>query len=337
MDFYNSQNALKPRPINGMPGQPLPTQPRPIQGRGITPGQNMNTGQVGYLSSSQLSDPQWGFGPSFQAAAKQGSVEALQRAQSSANPEDYAAMDESRDWFRNRLADLPTMEKRGMSTFDTQSQRGLQNLLAQHRSANAGTGNLGSRQYAGAQGNITSRAITDYMQGLQNVQRGSLQDAIAINSGLGNIQGRDLQERGFQNQQAQALSDLLMQQAGIDLQREGMLPQKQESNWVADIMPAVGMGAGAIIGGPAGAAIGGQLGSSVGGAMGSKNAAASGAGSSQLSLLLANQKALNNGGYSPSQNYAQNWANPVEAQSPLPPIPYDYGQQNYYNNLYGAY
>lgn len=275
--------------------------PTPIQGKKSQPRASQNTGRVGYLTTSQLSDPQWGFGTSFQAAAKQGSVEALQNAMSSANADDYAGMDETRDYLRNYLQNIPTMERRGMSNFDTQSQRGLSNLLAQHRAANAGTGNIGSRQYAGDQGNITSRAVYDYMQGLQAVQRQSLNDALAVEKGLGSLQNRDLQERSFQQQQAQALSDLLMKQMGYDMSREESLFAQRgpESNWVGDIMPAVGMAGGAIIGGPAGAAMGGSIGGSLGSAMGGRNAAASGNYGSNLSQLLANQQILNQYGKMP--------------------------------------
>jgi hypothetical protein len=275
MEFYNPQNPKKPRTITGRTTQPWETQ---------------NTGKVGNLTTEQLADPMHGFGTTFQAAAKQGSVDALQKAMSGANPEDYAAMDQTRDYLSNYLSDLPTAERGRASTFDSQAQRGLSSLLSQYKAANAGTGRIGGRQYAGAQGDIMSRSNQDYLTGMQNVRQQSLADALNVGQGFSNIQGQDLKERGFQQQQAQGLSDLLMRQMGYDLSREGSMPQAEENNWMADVMPVVGAGVGAFT--PIGPVGGMAVGSAMGGAMkgGSSQGNQSG---SNLVQLLQNQQYLN--------------------------------------------
>lgn len=265
---------------------------------------------VGQLTTDQLLDPQWGFGTSFQAAGKKGQVEALKTGMSTANPADYESMDALRGYYQNKLSDLPTTENNRITSFDTQSQRGLANILSQQKAANAGSGNIGTRQFAGAQGDIVSRLTNDYMQGLGNEKARSLQDASQIQSGLSGVQNQDLQERQFQFNQGKGLSDLYGNMIATDLGREGSLPQGGESDWMSDVLPVAGMAAGAIIGGPAGAMIGGSLG---GMAAGGGKTSQGATGGMQLAQILQQQQMLQNqnpvaaapvsAGYMPANSY----------------------------------
>jgi hypothetical protein len=251
--------------------------------------------KVGNLTTEQLLDPSLGFGVTFQASANQGRVEALKNAMSQANPEDYQGMDELRDYYRGKLGDLPTTENNRVTSFDTQSQRGLSNILAQNKAAQAGTGSLGTRQFAGAQGDIVSRLTNDYMQGLANEKARSLQDAQAIQGGLSGVQNQDLQERQFQYNQGKGLSDLYTTMINQDQNREGQVAKPEDSGWISDVLPAVGTIAGAAIGGPAGAMIGGSIGGAVGSATGNKGGAQAGMTSGMgLANVLAQQQAMNN-------------------------------------------
>jgi hypothetical protein len=257
MQFYNPRQNF-----NATGGSPPLTNKStgPNYQNGSTP--NLGQRKVGYLDTEMLGSDQWGTGASFQGAARPAMIDALKGSFSNANPEDYAGMDEARNLFRQQLADVPTLENMGASTLDTRMQRGLSNLLSQHKSANAGSGRLGSRQFAGEAGDITSRLASEYSQGLINNRNAGVQQGLAINSGLANLQGRDLAERTFQNQQAQSLSGLLERMSGRDQQRESGLHQEQLAKEAADkamwgqIISAGMMAGGAALGGPGGAMAG---------------------------------------------------------------------------------
>lgn len=265
----------------------------PLPGAG-NPNANM---KVGNLTTEQLLDPSLGFGATFQASANQARVEALKNGMSQANPEDYAGMDELRDYYRGQLADLPGQTNGRISSYDTQSQRGLANLLSQYKAANPN--GVGTRQYAGAQGDITSRATQDYLNGLLNAKSAAIGQANQIQNGLTGVQNQNFNERNFQYNQAKGLSDLYTNMINQDQAREGQLAQQApKDDWMSSVLPAVGTIAGAAIGGPAGAMIGGSIGGAVGGATGG----GSGAGNSGfqqgmgLAQIMQNQQRYNGGG-----------------------------------------
>lgn len=204
---------------------------------------------------SMLSDPGWSTGQTFQANAKISALEALRNAQTRANPEDYAAMDEMRGYYRDILADLPSANAQRTSTFDTNAQYGLKNLLSQHKGANAGRGTIGSRQYAGAQGDIVSRANSDYIEGLLKARNDAVAQAGQIQSGLAGIQNQDLAERTFQGDQAAQYANLISNFMAQDQGREGQLLQLQGQKDAANkamwgsIIGGLAAGAGSYAGG----------------------------------------------------------------------------------------
>lgn len=205
-----------------------------------------------------LRDPGWSTGATFQANSKIAGLEALKNTMSTANPEDYAAMDEIRNYYRSALADLPGNTEKGISSFDSQSQYGLKNLLSQHSAANAGRGTMGSRQFAGAQGDIVSRSNNDYINGLLRARADALDQAGKINSGLTNVQARHQAEREFQFNQGQALADLIVNYMSMDNGREaqltGLAAQRDAANkalW-GQIIQAGAMAGGTMLAGPAG-------------------------------------------------------------------------------------
>lgn len=262
---------------------------------------------VGQLTTDQLLDPQWGFGVSFQAAAKKAQVEAMKNGMSSANPEDYAGMDELRDYYRGQLADLPGQTNNQISSFDTQSQRGLANLLNQYKTQNPNA--MGTRQFSGAQGDITSRATNDYMTGLMNAKTAGIGQANQIQNGLTGVQNQNFNERQFQFNQGKGLSDLYSSMVNQDQGREGMLAgQGGGGDWMDAVLPAVGMAAGALI--PGGGMIAPMIGGALGGAA-SGNPASVGSGMQSgmgLAQLMQQQKMLNQqpSYVQPNYNYASN-------------------------------
>ncbi len=205
---------------------PGATPPAALPGGGYTqPPQNINkdTKKFGYLDTDQIQQKGWDTGQSFDSAAKGASIESLKNGMSSANPADYKSLDMLRNYYQGQLQDLPGLQADNISSFDTQSQRGLSNLLGQHANANAGTGRLGSRQFAGAEGDITARAMGEYNKGLLDARNNSINQAGAIGQGLEGVQNQDLGERKFQFDQGKSLSDLIAQQLSLDMGREGQL------------------------------------------------------------------------------------------------------------------
>ncbi len=177
-----------------------------------------------------------------------------------ANPEDYAGMDELRSYYRNQLSDLPGQTANKISSFDTQSQRGMKNLMSQYTSSQAGTGRIGSRQFSGAQGDIMSRGVTDYMNGLSNARTNALSQAGQIGSGLSGVQNQDMQERQFQMQQGQNLSNAIMRLMGMDKatpdkNAEAAAASKQQTGQLLQTGAMVG---GTLLAGPAGGAAAGM-------------------------------------------------------------------------------
>lgn len=201
-----------------------------------------------------------------------------------ANPADYAAMDQLRNYYSGQLGDLEKNSQGQLNQFDTNSQRGLANLLQQHKAANAGTGTLGSRQYAGAQGDIVSRVAGDYMQGVMANKNQQLANAGQIQGGLQGLYNQDLTERKYQYGQANDLANYLRDVGKTEIGREAGLPQQAESNWMADVAPLVGAGVGAAFGNPM---MGYGIGSAAGGAM--RGGDSQGGGGNNLAMLLAMQ------------------------------------------------
>ncbi len=259
MDFYSPVQKRKPR---------TEFTSGPAYQAGSTP--NLGQRKVGYLDTEMLGSDQWGTGASFQGAARPAMIDALKATFSNANPEDYAAMDELRDLYRQQVSDVPTLENMGRSNLDTSMQRGLSNLLRQHRNSAAGSGRLGSRQFAGQAGDIVSRVASEYNQGLLGLRNAGIAQGAQLGQSLGGLQSRDLAERAFQNQQGQSLSSLLERMAAADRGRETYLDQRRISEENAEaarwtgLIGAGGAAAGAFFGGPMGAAAGQKAGEGTG-------------------------------------------------------------------------
>lgn len=261
--FYTPyQKRMQPTGSGGTAPVSL-TGPSAQQPQGVAgPVSAGNDTTKGYGAGSglewQLADPGWSTGQTFQANSKIEALGALRDAQTKANPEDYAAMDEMRNYYRTALADLPGNTAAGISSFDTQAQRGLNNLLSQYKGANAGRGTLGSRQYAGAAGDITSRANQDYIQGLIAARSDAINQANKIGSGLSGVQGQDLAERDFQSDQAAQYANLISNFMNQDQGREGQLLQTQSAKDAANkamwgqIIQGLAVAGGTALAGPAG-------------------------------------------------------------------------------------
>ncbi len=259
--------------------------------------------KVGNLTPTQLLDPSLGFGDTFLASAKKGQLEALLGGMSQANPEDYKSLDMLRNYYQGALADLPGQTSNQISSFDTQSQRGLSNLLSQYKTQNPNA--VGTRQFAGAQGDIVSRATSDYMTGLMNARSNAIGQANAIQNGLTGVQNQNFNERQFQYGQGKGLADLLSTMVNQEMGR----PQKQEesSDWLGSVLPAAGLAAGALIPG-VGPALGLAAGSTLGGIAGG-----SGAGQNTMGLaqLLQNQQLIGQRQQYPQGYYGYGGPSPI--------------------------
>lgn len=192
---------------------------------GEGPGWNGN--RLGNITMDMLGSEQWGRGESFQGGARMGVMDALNSAKSTANADDVANMDALRSYYASALKDLPGQTADHISTYDTQAQRGLKNMLSQYTNAQAGTGRIGSRQFSGAQGDITSKANSDYMTALLNARSAAIGQAGQIQSGMHDTYNQDLQERQFQQDQAQRLSDQIIKLMNLDQGREAQLESER--------------------------------------------------------------------------------------------------------------
>jgi hypothetical protein len=229
------------------------------------PGSTMTGGKVAQLTTSQLNDPQWGFGTSFQGAARQAGTEALQGSMSGQDPANAAAQAQMRDYYTGALGGLGKLGDLRGSNLDTQMQGGLSNLLQNYKSQAAGTGRIGSSQYGRGQGDIASRIAGEYTKGLSDLSGQQLQNAGMIGGGLNQINASDLAERGFQNKQANDYANYLSQQQGIDAGRESGLAQIKQQQDAANnafwgqVVQAGAMVGGTMLAGPAGGMAAGQL------------------------------------------------------------------------------
>lgn len=214
MEFYNpmAKKTASPQPA----ATPTYSAPGTTGQNRIGGGYGLDQQRLGNIDFQQAGTGQWGTGESFQGAGRTGILEEMTKGMSTANPEDYQGMDELRNYYRNYLNDLPGQTADKVSSFDTQAQHGLSNLLAQHKTANAGTGRIGSRQYAGAEGDITSRAGSDYMNGLINARADAINQANKVQSGLSGVQDQNMKERQFQADSSQRMSDMIYKLMSLD-------------------------------------------------------------------------------------------------------------------------
>lgn len=213
MDFYNPAAVKNPIATGA---QPLSASAPSANGVPYSLPTGPNPNKVGYLDTEQLGSGQFGTGGSFQGAGRVGALQALYGTQSTANPADMNNLDSLRSYYSNALNDLPGQTADKVSTFDTQAQRGLKNMLSQYSNSQAGTGRLGSRQFSGAQGDITSKANSDYMTGLLNARSDAITQAGKIGSGMTGVQDENMKERQFQLDQGQRVSDMLYKLMALD-------------------------------------------------------------------------------------------------------------------------
>jgi hypothetical protein len=212
----------------------------------------------------------------------------LQRAQSSANPDDIAAMDSVRGALDTQMANMNYGGDLRGSALDTQTQRGLKNLLSQYKAQNAGSGRIGSSQYGRGQGDVAARVAEEYTKGVNDLAGNQIDRIGKIQAGYNGLYGQDLQERSFQNNQAKSLVDLLETQMGNDQAREGKLLANKppETNWLASAMPIIGAGVGTLVAPGVGTSIGASLGGQVGSQM--QGGQGGGGGNGALIAALAN-------------------------------------------------
>lgn len=209
----------------------IPDAQTGIAGRNTQAGQN-TAGQSDLSAYRSIQgNPNASTGMDFITQSRKQGLGALINAQSTANSEDYAGMDEMRNYYRNQLADLPGQNAASVSSTDSAAQYGLKNLLKQHQNMNAGRGTMGSRQYAGAQGDITSRAGQDYVNALIQTKAAGIDQANKIESGMGNLQTRDLQERQFQQSQAESIANLIAKYMDQDYAREARVDLESQSDF----------------------------------------------------------------------------------------------------------
>lgn len=222
MNFYNPVQQKKMVAASAAPSA-VPNAANPNK-----------SSKFGYLDRDMIGGAQWGTGASFQGAGRQAVLDAIKGGMTTANPEDYAGMDELRNYYRGALADLPGQSANQISSFNTQAQRGLANNLSLLRNANAGRGTLGTRQYAGAQGDIASRANQDFLNSLIAARADAITQAGKIGGGLGDIQNRNLDERQFQFGMNKSLADQILQLMNLDMGRDARLAQMDFAGDEAD-------------------------------------------------------------------------------------------------------
>jgi hypothetical protein len=237
-------------------------------------------------------------------------VDALQQGFTGPNEQDIVANDALRDYWTGALGNLGNVSQNRQSQFDTQAQRGLSNLLSQHKSSQAGTGLIGSRQASNQAGDITQRLAGEYARGVTANNQAELGSASQIQSGLGGVRNVDLQERDIQRKNAQSLSDYYTNIGRAELGwQQHTDSQPEKTSWLQDIAPLLGTVGGALLGGPAGAMIGGQLGGAVAGGGGKAQGAQSGSNLAQL-MMMQNQQGSVGGGLpvaSSAPSGAQDW------------------------------
>lgn len=256
MEFYNPMQRRTPRTeINSTAPTPSTYSAPGMSGQNrIGGGYGLDQQKLGNIDFQQAGTGQWGTGESFQGAGRTAILEAMTKGMSSANPEDYQGMDELRNYYRNQLADLPGQTADKISSFDTQSQRGLKNLNTQFTNSQAGTGRIGSRQYAGEQGNIYSKAITDYMNGLSSARSNAIGQANQIGSGLTGVQDQNMKERQFQADSSQRLSDMIYRLMDMDrgtVDKNAERAKEDRKNTMDLIKTGAQVGGAAIAGKPA--------------------------------------------------------------------------------------
>lgn len=215
---------------------PSNTPATPTYGQGYRQPQSQQQGgsKVGIGDTTLFRDPAWGTGITFATNAKLGAIDALNNAISQQNPADSYLLDQTRNAWANQLSSLDKNSDLRNAATGTQSQRGLANLLNTLKQTNAGTGNIGSRQYSGEQGDIASRIAAEYTNQMAQNKSQDLADLASVQGGLGNVYGQDLKERAFQAQQQGSLADLYTKLYQTELGRDANLSEqeqrKQEAN-----------------------------------------------------------------------------------------------------------
>lgn len=224
MQFYQpAQNRTTANvPLTPPEGQTQPASAAPAAPATAPAWQN----QLSSYNSLTNNSPGFASAQDFQYASRQAATNALMGAQSVANQGDVGLMDKMRGIYSQQADDLPGNTAAGNAGFDSRAQYGLKNLLSQYRGANAGRGTLGSRQYAGAQGDIVSRSNNDYINGMIQAKSAAIGQANQIQQGAAGVQNQDLNERTFQQKQAQSVGDLITKYMQMDNGREQQLNER---------------------------------------------------------------------------------------------------------------
>lgn len=159
------------------------------------------------------------------------------------------------DYANQASSNLSNLHNANNSAIDTASQRGLSNLLSQYAKANAGSGRLASRQYAGAQGDIFSRAAEAQGNALlaeRNAAPGRASNL--ANALMATQQAEDYRPRWISDQLAGLGNDSVRNYMATQ-----PAPQAEDPSFLQQIAPIAGTALGAYLGGPVGASIGGSL------------------------------------------------------------------------------
>ena len=148
---------------------------------------------------------------------------ALQSGMSGVNPEDEAATAAIRDAFGERLQQLQGSQSTRKGQLESDLAQGFKNQVSELRRQAGGTGTMGSSTFAEQAGDISSNYQNQRAKALLALEEQGLGELGDIQKGLAGARSQDMDERKFQLAQSGALSDLLMETIGQDLQRENML------------------------------------------------------------------------------------------------------------------
>jgi len=210
-------------------GQPQPIPGRNTQAGGLPWGATVAPGDpslAGPGGPRQLNATDIG----FQVQTREAARENLQKAMSTANPEDVAAQDAIRSAFGERLQGLQGNMAQQKGQLESDLSKGFQNQVAEVRRQAGGTGTIGSSTYGSQIGDVGSQYQNMRAKALQDLQNQGLQELQGIQGGLQGVYGQDLQERGFQGMQANQYSQLLMDQITADQTRASGLADLRQKD-----------------------------------------------------------------------------------------------------------
>lgn len=169
----------------------------------------------------------WATDVGFQVPTREAARISLQQSMSGQNPEDAAANDAIRAAFGERLQGLQGGMAQRKGQLESDLAQGFKNQVAELRRQAGGTGTMGSSTMGTQIGDLASQYQNNRAKAILDLEQQGLAELGQVQEGLGRSYGQDLQERGFQLNQGNQLSQLLMQQIAQDQARENGLAQQQ--------------------------------------------------------------------------------------------------------------